>query len=65
MKVRGSDAFIAGRERSLADFCLAPPYFYVGLMPDAAEVFAVDGFADWWTRVQALESYQATEPNLG
>ncbi len=65
MKIRTSDPFIAGSERSLADFHLAPICFYIGLTPDADTVFGVDGFADWWARVQALDSYKATEPDLG
>jgi glutathione S-transferase len=62
MKLRGNDAFIAGARPSLGDFYLAPICFYVGRTPDAGEVFGVDGFTAWWERVQALPSYQATEP---
>jgi glutathione S-transferase len=65
MKLRGSDAFIAGPERSLADFYLAPICFYVALTPDAEEAFAEPGFAEWWERVQAVDSYRATDPKLG
>jgi glutathione S-transferase len=65
MKLRGSDAFIAGARPSLADFYLAPICSYVALTPDAGEVFAAEGFAPWWERMQALPSYQATAPNLG
>lgn len=64
MKTRGSSPFVAG-ELSLADLYLAPILFYVTLTPDMDAVFAVDGFADWWTRVQALPSYRSTEPKLG
>jgi len=65
MKLRGKDDWIAGKQASLADFYLAPICFYVGLTEDAAKVFDVPGFKDWWTRVQALPSYKATEPDLG
>jgi len=65
MKIRGDDPYIAGSERSLADFYLAPICFYVGLTPDAQVVFNVSGFTDWWTRVQALQSFKTTEPDLG
>jgi glutathione S-transferase len=65
MKLRGSDAFIAGERPSLGDLYLAPVCFYVALTPDANEVFAVDGFATWWERMQAMPSYQATAPQLG
>jgi glutathione S-transferase len=65
MKLRGGDAFIAGAAPSLADFYLAPICTYVALTPDAGAVFGADGFEEWWTRVQALPSYQATTPQLG
>lgn len=65
MKIRGDDPWIAGAKPSLADYYLAPICFYVGLTPDKDAVFGVDGFADWWDRVQQLDSYKATEPDLG
>jgi glutathione S-transferase len=64
MQTKGSSPFIAG-DLSLADLYLAPILFYVSLTPDAAALFDVPGFSDWWARVQALPSYQATAPNLG
>ena len=64
MKTQGNSPFVAG-ELSLADLYLAPVVFYVSLTPDAKSVFEVDGLADWWTRVQALKSFQETQPNLG
>ena len=64
MKAKGSSSFIAG-ELSLADLYLAPIAFYVALTPDQDVVFDVDGFADWWTKIQALPSFKETQPNLG
>jgi len=64
MKTKGSSPFIAG-ELSLADLYLAPIAFYVSLTPDKDAVFNVDGFTDWWTKIQALPSFKATQPNLG
>ncbi len=64
MKTRGVSAFIAG-ELSLADLYLAPIAFYVSLTPDKAGVFDVDGFDGWWTKIQALESFRRTQPDLG
>ena len=64
MQTKGSSPFIAG-ELSLADLYLAPILFYVSLTPDKDALFDVDGFADWWTRIQALPSYKATQPDLG
>jgi glutathione S-transferase len=64
MKTKGTSSFIAG-ELSLADLYLAPIAFYVSLTPDQDVVFDVDGFADWWTKIQALRSFKETQPNLG
>jgi glutathione S-transferase len=64
MKTKGSSPFIAG-ELSLADLYLAPIVFYVSLTPDKEALFDIDGFADWWTKMQALQSYKDTQPNLG
>jgi len=64
MKTKGDSGFLAG-DLSLSDLYLAPIVFYVSLTPDASTVFNVDGFAGWWTKIQALKSFQATQPNLG
>ena len=64
MKTKGDSPFVAG-ELSLADLYLAPVLAYVSLTPDAKSVFEVKGFADWWARVQALKSFQTTQPNPG
>jgi glutathione S-transferase len=64
VKTKGSAPYIAGA-LSLADLYLAPILFYVSLTPDKDALFDVEGFADWWTRIQALPSYKATQPDLG
>jgi glutathione S-transferase len=64
MKTKGSSPFIAG-DLSLADLYLAPIAFYVSLTPDKDALFNVPGFADWWTKMQALPSYKDTQPSLG
>ncbi len=64
MKTKGSSPFIAG-DLSLADLYLAPIVFYVSLTPDHEAVFNVEGFTDWWAKIQALQSYKATEPKFG
>jgi glutathione S-transferase len=64
MKRKGSSPFIAG-DLSLADLYLAPIVFYVSLTPDKDAVFNVDGFQDWWTRTQNLQSFKDTPPNPG
>ncbi len=63
METEGRSAFIAG-DLSLADLYLAPIAFYLSLTPDKDTVFDVPGFADWWVRIQALQSYKDTQPNL-
>ncbi len=62
MKTKGTEPFIAG-ELSLADLFLAPIVFYVSLTPDMAGLLAIDGFAAWWERIQALDSFKSTPPN--
>lgn len=62
MKAKGSGPFIAG-ELSLADLFLAPIVFYVSLTPDMESLLAIDGFATWWERIQALDSFKSTPPN--
>ena len=60
MKTKGDSPFVAG-ELSLADLYLAPVVYYVSVTPDATSVFDIKGFADWWARVQALESFKETQ----
>lgn len=64
MRTRGASPFIAG-ELSLADLYLAPVAFYVSLTPDKDALFGVEGFGDWWARIQALQSFKDTQPDLG
>ena len=64
MQTKGDSPFIAGN-LSLADLYLAPIAFYLSLTPDMAELLEVPGFADWWRGVQALKSFEDTQPSLG
>jgi glutathione S-transferase len=64
MNTKGASPFIAG-DLSLADFYLAPVAFYVGLTPDKDELFEVNGFKDWWSRIQAEPAFTETQPKLG
>ncbi len=61
METKGDSPFVAG-DLSLAELYLAPVLAYVSMTPDAKSVFDVKGFADWWARVQALKSFQTTQP---
>ena len=62
MATRGDSPFIAG-ELSLADLYLAPISAYLAMTPDQDALFSVPGFSDWWSRVQALPSFQSTPPD--
>ena len=61
MQTRGASPFIAG-DLSLADLYLAPIAFYLSLTPDMPNLLAIEGFADWWARIQALKSFEETPP---
>jgi glutathione S-transferase len=61
MQTKATSSFIAG-QLSLADLYLAPILGYVAVTPDFAAVTSIPGFDGWWTKVQALPSYQATNP---
>ncbi|MGB5705786.1 MAG: glutathione S-transferase family protein [Arenicellales bacterium] len=65
MEIRGEDAWIGGSNPSLADFLLAPILFYVSLTPDAERLMSIPGVADWWNAINKIESFKATEPDLG
>jgi len=65
MKIKGNSDFIAGNQLTLADCYLAPMCFYVSLTEDAGKVFDIPGFAQWWERMQQLDSFKSTAPNLG
>lgn len=65
MKIRGESDYIAGDKPTLADFYLAPICFYVSLVEEKSRVFDVPGFNEWWGRMQQLDSFKATEPQLG
>jgi glutathione S-transferase len=64
MATKGTSPFIAG-DLSLADLSLAPIAFYLSLTPDRDAVFDVPGFDAWWQRIQSLQSYKDTQPQLG
>jgi len=64
MEIKGDDTWIAGANPSLADFFLGPVLFYVSLTPDTKRLMAVPGVAAWWTAINEIESFKATEPDL-
>jgi glutathione S-transferase len=65
MEIRADDPWIAGANPSHADFLLAPIMFYISLTPDGERLLAVPGMADWWAAINDVESFKATEPDLG
>ena len=65
MEKKGSDPWIAGKDPSLADFLLAPIWFYVTLTPDAGRLGDAPGLGAWWEAIQKMPRFKATEPDLG
>ncbi|MFN3207740.1 MAG: glutathione S-transferase family protein [Roseovarius sp.] len=59
-----ADPFICGKEPTMADYFLAPIVFYVSLTPEADKIIT-GKLARWWTPMQEIESFRATEPDLG
>jgi glutathione S-transferase len=64
MKTKGGSPFIAG-DLSVADLHLAPIVAYVAMTPDKDAILAVDGFSEWWRKIEALSSFVTTKPDLG
>ena len=64
MEKKGNHPWLAGGELSLADIHVAPIMFYVSLTPDKDKLIR-GAVAEWWQRVQGVESFKATEPDLG
>lgn len=65
MDEKGASRWIGGDAASIADYMLGPILFYVSLTPDAGEVMAVPGVADWWAAISADADFAATVPDLG
>lgn len=65
MEIKGDDPWLAGQKPSLADYFLAPILFYVSLTPDAERVMGRAEVQSWWQAVNKLETFKATEPDLG
>ncbi|QFT79564.1 Glutathione S-transferase [Roseovarius sp. THAF27] len=59
-----ADPFICGKEPTLADYMLAPMIYYVSLTPEADNIIT-GKLARWWAAVQEIESFKATEPDMG
>ena len=65
MEIKGGRPWIAGDRPSIADYLLGPLMFYLSLTPDAADLLAIDGMADWWSAISADKDFAASAPNLG
>ncbi|MGG7645416.1 glutathione S-transferase family protein [Rhodovulum sp. YNF3179] len=65
MENKGNAKWLAGDEPSLADYFLAPIMFYVSLTPDSEVLLNVPGVSEWWAAMQEIETFTATEPDLG
>ncbi|SMQ30370.1 glutathione S-transferase [Pseudomonas helmanticensis] len=62
MRMKGNDAFIAGKNLSIGDLFLAPACAYLTMTPAADQVLSIDGFSDWWGRIKTLSSFKTTPP---
>lgn len=60
-----ADPWICGTHPSLADYVLGPIIFYISLTPDADQLLKNAKLRMWWKAMQDVESFKATEPDLG
>src|SRR5262249_35735584 len=61
--IMGAAPYLAGAELTLADLHLAPMLDYFRQAPDGARLLAGQPrIGDWWTRMAARPSIQATTP---
>lgn len=65
MEIRDGDRWLAGDAVSLADYFLAPILFYTSLTPDAARLMSREDVQEWWHAVNQIDTFKATEPDLG
>lgn len=65
MENKKDDPWLAGSKPSLADYLLAPILFYVSLTPDADRLMGIPGLSEWWQAMNEIETFKATEPDLG
>ncbi|MEQ8354252.1 MAG: glutathione S-transferase family protein [Kiloniellaceae bacterium] len=65
MEIRGDSAWLAGDKPSLADYFLGPILFYISLTPDADKLLTLPGVSEWWSAMNDIENFKATEPDLG
>jgi glutathione S-transferase len=65
-RLKGSNAFLAGPEISLADCFLAPIFAYLTMTPDAEALLRpVPGLRQWWAAISERPSMQNTPPQFG
>ena len=62
MRIKGASPWLAGDALSIADLYLAPSLAYVTKTPHKDEFLALPGVKDWWTKIEALDSFKATAP---
>jgi glutathione S-transferase len=65
-RLRGSNAFLAGSEISLADCFLAPVFAYLTMTPEAETLLqSVPGLRQWWDAMSKRPSMERTPPQFG
>lgn len=62
MHIKGSSPYLAGKDVSIADLYLAPPFAYLSLTPHLEEFLAIDGMSGWWERISSRDSFRSTQP---
>jgi glutathione S-transferase len=65
-RLRGSNAFLAGPEISLADCFLAPVFAYLTMTPESDTLLqSVPGLRQWWQAMSQRPSVERTPPLFG
>jgi glutathione S-transferase len=65
-RLKGSNAFLAGAEISLADCFLGPVFAYFTMTPDAEALLqSAPGLRNWWETMNQRPSMERTPPQFG
>lgn len=65
-RIKGSDAFFAGPDLTLADLFVAPIFAYFTMTEDSKALLgARPGLTQWWQAMSERESMKKTQPKFG
>jgi len=65
MEMKGDAPWLAGPVPSLADYVLGPVLTYSEMTSDWPRLAATPGLDEWWERLSAHPTFQATAPEVG